>query len=91
VNDILYYPGDSYTIPFGVEVDTLATPAGAPWLKIGEVMDFVEAVKPKRAFPTHDMTLSEAGKAMSNGRLAAVTEKGGGEFFALTAGGTLEL
>ncbi|MEY2849192.1 MAG: hypothetical protein RI885_1859, partial [Actinomycetota bacterium] len=57
----------------------------------GEVMDFVEAVKPKRAFPTHDMTLSEAGKAMSNGRLAAVTEKGGGEFFALTAGGTLEL
>src|SRR4051812_26087496 len=45
VNDELYYPGDSYTVP-DVEVGTLAAPIGAPWLKIGEAMDFVLAVKP---------------------------------------------
>ncbi|MCU1424624.1 MAG: fold metallo-hydrolase, partial [Microbacteriaceae bacterium] len=32
VDDTLYYPGDSFTVP-PVAVDTLAVPAGAPWLK----------------------------------------------------------
>src|SRR5690606_2401715 len=50
VNEQLYYPGDSYTIPDEIDVDTLAAPLGAPWLKIGEAMDFVLAVKPRRAF-----------------------------------------
>jgi probable F420-dependent oxidoreductase len=45
VNEELYYPGDSYAVPEGIEVDTLAAPLGAPWLKIGEAMDYVLAVK----------------------------------------------
>ncbi|MFP3381565.1 hypothetical protein SB767_35190, partial [Bacillus sp. SIMBA_069] len=36
VNDTLYYAGDSFSIPEGVEVDVLAAPAGAPWMKIAE-------------------------------------------------------
>ena len=91
INDTLYYPGDSYTVPEDVDVDVLAAPAGAPWLKVGEAMDFVLAVKPKRAFPTHEMTLSAAGKGMVNGRLIWATEQGGGEFFPLTPGDTLDL
>jgi L-ascorbate metabolism protein UlaG (beta-lactamase superfamily) len=91
VNEKLYYPGDSFTIPEGVEVDTLAVPAGAPWLKIGEVIDYVQAVTPRRSFPTHEMVLSVAGKAMANGRIQAATEAGGGEFFALEPNDTLDL
>lgn len=91
VNDTLYSPGDSYTVPAGVAVDVLATPAGAPWLKIGEVIDFVDAVAPRRSFPAHEMTLSDAGKSMSNARIAAATEHHGGEFFPLTPGDSLEL
>jgi len=83
VNDRLYYPGDSFTIPEGVEVDTLAVPAGAPWLKIAEVMDYVDAVKPKRTFPTHYGVLSAAGLALSNARIKAVTEANGGEHYPL--------
>ena len=49
VNGSVYYGGDSYTVPEGVEVDVLAAPAGAPWLKIGDVMDYVLAVKPRHA------------------------------------------
>jgi L-ascorbate metabolism protein UlaG (beta-lactamase superfamily) len=49
VNDELYYAGDSYAVP-DVEVGTLAAPIGAPWLKIGEAMDYVLALKPARAF-----------------------------------------
>ena len=69
VNGQLYYAGDSFTIPDGVEVDTVAVPAGAPWMKIGEAMDYVLALKPRRAFPTHEMVLSVAGKGLSNQRL----------------------
>ncbi|MGN6503870.1 MAG: MBL fold metallo-hydrolase, partial [Pseudolysinimonas sp.] len=57
VNDEFYYAGDSYTVP-DVEVGTLAAPIGAPWLKIGEAMEYVLAVKPKRASYVHDRTLS---------------------------------
>jgi L-ascorbate metabolism protein UlaG (beta-lactamase superfamily) len=91
VNDVLYYPGDSFTIPEGVEIDTLAVPAGAPWLKIGEVIDFVEAVKPRRSFPTHEMVLSAAGKSIANDRIKAATEAVGGEFVALEPNESIDL
>lgn len=91
VNNALYYPGDSYAIAEGVDVDVLAAPLGAPWLKVGEAMDFVLAVKPRRAFGVHDMTLSDAGRNMHRQRLQWSTEQHGGEFFRLDAGDSLEL
>ena len=91
VNDELYYAGDSFTIPKDVEVGTLAVPAGAPWLKISEVIDYVLAVNPKRSFPTHEMVLSRAGKDLSNGRIKAATEQNGGSFFPLEPNESLDL
>lgn len=91
VNGTLYYGGDSYTVPEGVAVDVHAVPAGAPWLKIGDVMDYVLAVKPRRSFPTHEMTLSKAGKEMSNVRIKWATEQNGGEFYPLAPGDTLDI
>lgn len=90
VNDTLYYPGDSFTDP-GVAVDVLAVPASAPWLKIGEVMDYLDAVRPRRAFPTHERVNSDAGNAMANGRIRHVVELHGGEFIALAPGESLDL
>jgi L-ascorbate metabolism protein UlaG (beta-lactamase superfamily) len=52
-----FYPGDSFTEPGGV-VDVLAVPAGAPWLKISEAIDYMLAVKPKVAIPVHDAVLA---------------------------------
>lgn len=83
VNDRLYYPGDSYAVPEGVDVTLLAAPLGAPWLKIGDAIDFVLAVHPRLAFGTHDMTLSVIGRDMHRARLKWATEQGGGEFLAL--------
>lgn len=90
VNDTIFYPGDALTVP-PVEVDVLAVPSGAPWVKIGEVMDYVAAVKPKRSFPTHDMVLSVIGNNMANDRIESVTKANGGEFFALQPGQSLDL
>lgn len=65
INELLYYPGDSLTLP-GRPVDALAIPAGGPWLKIGDAMDFLELVKPRFAFPTHDAVLSDIGKELAD-------------------------
>jgi len=85
VNDTLYYPGDSYTVP-GRLVEVLAVPTGAPWLKIGDVMDFVLEVAPRRAFPVHDAPLSEIGLQMAHARERWATEQGGGVFAVLQPG-----
>lgn len=90
INEELYYAGDSYTVP-DVAVRTLAAPIGAPWLKIGDAMDYVLAVKPKRAFFTHDMTLSVAGKGMHSQQLKWATEQGGGEYVPLEVGEALDV
>jgi len=90
VDGEFYYPGDSYTEP-GVDVELLAAPVGAPWLKIGEAMDYVLAVKPRRAFPVHDMTLSVAGKKMQSDRLQWATEQNGGAFTVLEPGESIDL
>ena len=91
INDRVYYPGDSFAIPEGVEVDTLAVPAGAPWMKIAEVIDYVDAVKPKRTFPTHYGVLSAAGLALSNDRIKAATEANGGQHYPLAPDDVLDV
>lgn len=91
VNDEFYYPGDSYALPKHADIALLAAPIGAPWLKIGEAMDFVLAAKPRRAFGTHDMTLSRIGLDMHRARLSWATEQNGGEFVALEVGDTIDL
>ncbi|HSX23818.1 MAG TPA: MBL fold metallo-hydrolase [Candidatus Saccharimonadales bacterium] len=68
VNKLLYYPGDSFAMPHQ-PVNTLAVPANAPWLKTSESMDFIVAIKPKRAFPTHNVFLSDLGNNLSNSLL----------------------
>jgi len=79
INDLLYYPGDSFTLP-GRAVDTLAIPAGAPWLKIGDAMDFLELVKPRFAFPTHDAVLSDVGKGLADKLLTATAGQNGTDY-----------
>jgi len=90
VNDELYYGGDSYTVP-DKAVGTLAAPVGAPWLKIGDSMDYILEIKPKRAFYIHDMTLSAAGKSMASDRLKWATEKNGGAYKPLEVGESIDL
>ncbi|MBN9606212.1 MAG: MBL fold metallo-hydrolase [Actinomycetales bacterium] len=90
VDGELFHPGDSYTVP-EVPVGTLAAPVGGPWLKIGEAMDYVLAVKPARAFPIHEMTLSVAGRGMHESRLEWAAEQGGGELIRLAPGESTDL
>ncbi len=90
VNSTLYYPGDSYTFP-EVTPKILAVPTSAPWLRISDVIDFVEQIKPSMAFPTHNALLSEAGHKLQNSRVAEFVQKHGGEFRYLEVGQSWDL
>lgn len=84
INDLLYYPGDSFFIP-DASVDTLALPVTAPWLKIGEAMDFLVAIRPRAAFPTHDAIASDIGKQLVD-RLIGATATAHGIAYARPSG-----
>jgi L-ascorbate metabolism protein UlaG (beta-lactamase superfamily) len=90
VNSKLYYPGDSYT-PSEYPFEILACPSSAPWMKISDLIDFIELVKPKRAFPTHNALLSDHGHALQNGRIKEFVEKHGGSFEYLKPSETTEV
>lgn len=79
IDQTLYYPGDSFATP-DQPAEILALPVSAPWLKIGEVMDFVRTVQPRRAFPTHDAILSRDGQTLVDRILQPVVEQCGGKY-----------
>ncbi len=79
INDTVYYPGDSFSLP-NVPVDVLALPVGAPWLKMNESMEFLTAIRPLLAFPTHDAVLSDAGKALVDHLLSATAKNISAEY-----------
>jgi len=60
----VFHPGDSLDPP-DVEVETLLVPVSAPWLKLSEVAQFVDAVRPLRAVAIHDAILSRVGLELS--------------------------
>jgi L-ascorbate metabolism protein UlaG (beta-lactamase superfamily) len=73
VDDEVYHPGDALHVP-DQPVDTLLVPAQASWLKMVEAIDFVRAVKPRRAFPIHDAQLNDRGLGSVNAWLGEETE-----------------
>lgn len=85
VNSTLYYPGDSYT-QCDYPYEILACPSAAPWMQISDLIDFVEAAKPKRAFATHNAILNDNGHLLQNSRIREFVTKHGGEFSYLLPG-----
>jgi L-ascorbate metabolism protein UlaG (beta-lactamase superfamily)/ketosteroid isomerase-like protein len=69
----VYHPGDSFTIP-SAPVRILLAPIGAPWLKLSEAADFIDAVSPATVHPIHDAVLSEVGQTLSDRILSGVTK-----------------
>ncbi|EEP73279.1 beta-lactamase [Micromonospora sp. ATCC 39149] len=73
LNDVVYHPGDALVAPEDAPVDTLFAPIHAPWSKFSEVLDFIRAVAPRRAFALHDGLLNDNGLAVLNRQYAALS------------------
>jgi L-ascorbate metabolism protein UlaG (beta-lactamase superfamily) len=83
----LFHPGDAFTLP-GQPVEVLAVPAGAPWLKVSEAVDYLRQVRPRVAVPVHELVLSTAGKAIHYRQLEQL---GGATLRVLDDGAAVEL
>jgi L-ascorbate metabolism protein UlaG (beta-lactamase superfamily) len=53
INDILFYPGDAFTLP-GKPVDVLALPIVGPWTSFKQAMNYAIQIHPRVCFPVHD-------------------------------------
>ncbi|MCW3815312.1 MBL fold metallo-hydrolase [Micromonospora sp. DR5-3] len=73
INDVVYHPGDSLVVPDDVQVDTLFAPIHAPWNKFSEVVDFIRAVAPRRAYALHDGLLNDTGFNIYDRQYAALS------------------
>ena len=71
----VYHPGDSLTAP-GRAVDVLLAPISAPWLKVGEAVDFVREVAAPTSLGIHDCIYSEAGLVMVERHMANLLPEG---------------
>ncbi|MDQ2742410.1 MAG: MBL fold metallo-hydrolase [Chloroflexota bacterium] len=91
VDENVYHPGDSFTVPDGVQVQTLLVPIHAPWSKTAEVIDFVVSVRAPKAFQIHDALLNEQGLSFSEGHVAKVGANYGTAFRHLASGESVQL
>ena len=83
VDGSVYHPGDSFDVPADATVDTLFVPVSAPWLKAAESIEFVRAVKPRRAFALHDALLNDNGFGLTDALLSRLS---GADYRRLGAG-----
>lgn len=90
VNHSFFYGGDALEPP-GVPVDMLAVPLSGPWLKMGEMMDYVLAVQPNHTFGVHDLLNSPFGNNMASTRLTWATEQIGGTHVEAGVGDTVHV
>ncbi|MEV4488927.1 MBL fold metallo-hydrolase [Micromonospora coxensis] len=69
----VYHPGDALHVPEDIEVETLFAPIHAPWSKFSEVVDFIRAVAPRRAYALHDGLLNGNGFGILDRQYAALS------------------
>lgn len=90
VDGTVFHPGDAFTMP-GRPVETLLTPAHAPWSKLQEIIDWVRAVSPVRTVSVHDGALNDRGLGLVNRMLGAGGPGTGAEHLVLASGETVSL
>lgn len=71
----VYHPGDALTAP-GRAVDVLLAPVSAPWLKVGEAVDFVREVAAPVSLAIHDRVYSDIGLDMVASHMANLLPEG---------------
>ncbi|SHH55126.1 Beta-lactamase superfamily domain-containing protein [Jatrophihabitans endophyticus] len=90
IDDRVYHPGDSFAVPTAA-VEYLFAPTHAPWSKIGEVIDFVVAVRAPRVSNLHDSLLTDVGRTMVEGHVTRIGAEYGSEFTHLAPAETVDV
>jgi L-ascorbate metabolism protein UlaG (beta-lactamase superfamily) len=75
VNGTVLHPGDALR-PLAGPVDVLLVPAGGPWMKLEEGIDYLRAVAPRVAVPVHQAGLAPVHRQLHHGLLANLAPEG---------------
>jgi L-ascorbate metabolism protein UlaG (beta-lactamase superfamily) len=84
----VFHPGDAFTV---VEAPTLLVPGQAPWMKAPEMIQYLRAVGPRRAYAVHDGLLNDAGLGLLDGQLTGEGKRQEADFRRLMPGETVEI
>ncbi len=83
-----FYPGDSFHNP-KQDIQILALPIIAPWMKIEEAIEYAKLIKPKAVFPVHDGMLREDRRSFTRMIPKSLLEKEKIEFVDIPEGTTV--
>ncbi|MCO6006039.1 MBL fold metallo-hydrolase [Actinoallomurus purpureus] len=84
----VFHPGDAFTV---LEVPTLLVPGQAPWMKAPEMIEYLRAVTPRRAFAVHDGLLNEFGLGLLDNQLKGEGERQNADFRRLQPGESVDI
>jgi L-ascorbate metabolism protein UlaG (beta-lactamase superfamily) len=84
----VFHPGDAFTV---VEAPTLLVPGQAPWMKAPEMIQYLRAVGPRRAYAVHDGLLNEFGLGLLESQLSGEAEQQHADFRRLKPGESVQL
>ncbi|MFB4286881.1 MBL fold metallo-hydrolase [Nonomuraea sp. ATR24] len=88
VDGEVFHPGDALTV---VDVPTLLVPGQAPWMTVPDLIGYLRAMRPRRAFAVHDGLLNEWGLKVLDGVLESERDGLGADIRRLPVGGTVDL
>jgi L-ascorbate metabolism protein UlaG (beta-lactamase superfamily) len=84
----VFHPGDAFTV---VEAPTLLVPGQAPWMKTPEMIQYLRAVAPRRAYAVHDGLLNDAGQSLLENQLTGEGKRQDADFRRLRPGESVTL
>lgn len=85
VDGVFANSGDSFDMP-PVKVEVLAAPIAAPWMKLGETVEYIKANQPKIVLPAHDALNSEFGNSVCDNWIGKICEENGATYKAVHFG-----
>jgi L-ascorbate metabolism protein UlaG (beta-lactamase superfamily) len=88
IDEEVFHPGDAFTV---VEAPTLLVPGQAPWMKAPEMIQYLRAVAPRRAYAVHDGLLNEFGLGLLESQLTGEGKQQNADFRRLKPGESVQL
>jgi L-ascorbate metabolism protein UlaG (beta-lactamase superfamily) len=88
IDEEVFHPGDAFTV---VEAPTLLVPGQAPWMKAPEMIQYLRAVTPRRAYAVHDGLLNDFGLGLLESQLTGEGKRQNADFRRLKPGESVQL
>jgi L-ascorbate metabolism protein UlaG (beta-lactamase superfamily) len=88
IDEEVFHPGDAFTV---VEAPTLLVPGQAPWMKAPEMIQYLRAVTPRRAYAIHDGLINDFGLGLLESQLTGEGTRQNADFRRLKPGESVQL